>query len=237
MDTREVPRIAAPLILAAAILLSFRLETPLPPVALEAGEAPAPPAEQVRAALEQVLAPGAPGFDRGAGRAPVTVVEFADFGCQYCALFATAAYPQIAAEFVATGKVRWKYVPFVLGMFPNGDGAARAAECAAEQGKTAFGRMHDLLYARRPEWSGAADPAGSFRAYAVAALLDEARFARCYGSEATGARLRASNELADQLGVRATPTFFVDGARVEGALPLEQFRAVLRDALAQRRAD
>lgn len=237
MNTSEIPRIAAPLLLAVAIVVSWPRREAVPPVELPPGEAPAPSAGETLAGFARATAPGAPGYDRGSVRAPVTVVEFADFGCRYCARFATEVYPRLADEFVTTGKVRWKYVPFVLGMFPNGDGAARAAECAAEQGKTAFGRMHDLLYARRPEWSGAADPAGSFRAYAAAAFLDEARFARCYGSEATGARLRASNELADQLGVRATPTFFVDGARVEGALPLEQFRAVLRDALAQRRAD
>ena len=217
--------------MAAAILLSFRLETPLPPVALEAGEAPAPPAEQVRAALEQVLAPGAPGFDRGAERAPVTVVEFADFGCQYCALFATAADPQIATEFVATGKVRWRYVPFVLGMFPNGGEAARAGICAGEQGPAAFGRMHDRLYGQRTSWLAARDPAGTFGALAAASGLDAARFAACYAGEEAQARLRAANQLADRMGVSGTPTFFVNGERISGALPPEQFRVMLADAL------
>jgi predicted DsbA family dithiol-disulfide isomerase len=61
--------------------------------------------------------------------------------------------------------------------------------------------------------------------------LDTARFASCYRRDEPAQRIRASNELADRIGVRATPTFVVDGYRVEGALPLEQFRAVLLDAL------
>jgi protein-disulfide isomerase len=234
MNGGEVPRIAAPLLIAAAILLSFRLEQrPPAPVELAAGEAPAPSAAQVEAAYEAALAAGAPGYDRGSRHAPVAVLEFADFGCPYCARFAAETYPQLADEFVKTGRVRWKYVPFVLGMFPNGGEAARAAECAAEQGAAAFGRMHDALFARQSDWQSASDPDGVFRALAGAVGLDAARFTTCYASEAPERRIHASGELADRMGVRATPTFFVGGRRVEGALPAAEFRAVLLDALAR----
>lgn len=134
------------------------------------------------------------------------------------------------------GKVRWRYVPFALGMFPNGEEAARSAECAAEQGGSAFRRLHDLLYARQREWKSVADPAGLFRSYAEAARLDPRRFASCYAGTRADERLRASNNLAEQRGVWVTPTFFVNGHRVEGALPLEQFRTVLTDALRERGA-
>ena len=236
MDTREVPRVAAPLIVAAAILLSFRLEKPVPPVELQGGNGPAPSAEQVRAAYRQVLAPGAPGYDRGAARAAVTVVEFSDFGCPYCARFAIGTYPAIAAEFVATGRVRWKYVPFVLGMFPNGGEAARAGICAGEQGPAAFERMHDRLYEQQALWRAAGDPAAAFRALAAASRLDPGRFAACYAGDVALARLRAADDLADRIGVTGTPTFFVDGERVEGALPADRFREILTAALARSRA-
>ena len=231
MNINEIPRIAAPLLLAAAILVSWPRREAVPLVELPAGEAPLPSAGETLAAFERAAAPGAPGYDRGSVRAAVTVVEFADFGCRYCALFAAEAYPRLAEEFVRTGKVRWRYVPFVLGMFPNGDGAARAAECAAEQGKAAFGAMHDLLYAQQETWTGAGDPTEVFRSYAARARLDGARFANCYASGEPAARIRLSNELADQMGVRATPTFFINGMRLEGALPVERFRAVLLEAL------
>ncbi len=231
MITNEVPRIAAPLALAAAILLSFRLETAPQPVELAGAEPRAPSADSTRSALGRALAPGGPGYDRGRAGARVTVVEFADFGCPYCAQFAARVYPPLAAEFVKTGRVRWKYVPFALGIFTNGDEAARAAECAGDQGRAAFASMHDRLFAEQDAWKAAADPAGLFGSFALAAGLDTARFASCYGGAEPRRRIGAANALADALGVRATPTFFVDGRRVEGALPLDQFRALLADAL------
>ncbi len=237
MSTAEIPRLAAPLLLAAAIVVSWPRSESAAPVALQPGEAPAPSEQETSWAFARAMAAGGPGYDRGAARAPVSVLEFADFGCRYCAQFAAEVYPRLADEFVRTGKVRWKYVPFVLGMFPGGEGAARAAECAAEQGTAAFGRMHDLLYARRAEWGGGGDAAGLFRAYATAASLDGRRFAACWASAGPGARIAASNKLADEMGVRATPTFFIDGARVEGAVPYDEFRAVLLDQLARARRD
>jgi protein-disulfide isomerase len=235
MTTNEIPRIITPLAIAAAIVISFHAGPGPQPVELKPGEAPTPPAAQIRSAFTAALAPGAPGYDRGDSRARVTVLEFSDFGCPYCARFAAETYPQLAREFVATGAVRWKYVPFVMGMFPNGTEAARAAECGADQGPQAFDRMHDRLFEEQDAWKRAADPERVFRAAAAAAGLDAGRFAACYASEAPDRRIRASNALADQLGVRATPTFFVNGAIVEGALPVEQFRSVLLDALRRSR--
>jgi protein-disulfide isomerase len=233
MNLNEIPRMVTPLAIAGAILLSGRPHGAPPTVELEPGDLPLPSQNETQAAFEAALAPGAPGYDRGAARAEVTVLEFADFGCRYCASFAADAYPRLAAEFVRTGKVRWKYVPFVLGMFPNGEQAARAAECAAEQGTAGFGRMHDRLYAGRSEWENGADPEALFRSYAAAAGLNAARFASCYASDRPAERIRTSNALADRLAVRSTPTFFVNGYRIEGALPADQFREVLLDALRQ----
>ena len=235
MSDHVLPRIAAPLLLAAAILLSFRLEQAPPPVTLAGGEPPTPSDAEIRSAYQRAIAPEAPGYDRGATRAPVTVVEFADFGCRYCAAFAAETYPKLANEFVKPGLVRWRFVPFVLGMFANGGGAARAGVCAGEQGAVAFGRMADWLFTAQGEWQRAGDPAGEFRRLADVAGLDAARFASCYLGAASDTLIRAANDLADQLGVRATPTFFVNGRRVEGALPVEQFRTVLVDALRQSR--
>jgi protein-disulfide isomerase len=93
--------------------------------------------------------------------------------------------------------------------------------------------MHDRLYAGRPQWENGTNPDELFRSYAAAAGLNAARFASCYASGRPAERLRQSNALADRLAVRSTPTFFVNGYRIEGALPAEQFREVLLDALRQ----
>ncbi len=165
------------------------------------------------------------GYARGSAMAPVVVIEFSDFGCPYCARFALETLPEIDAEFIETGQVRWQYVPFVMGIFPNGEEAARASECAADQG--AFWPMHDLIYERQREWrgSGAAEPL--FVGYAERLGLDAAEFAACYRENRPAERIARSNGVAQRLGVQATPSFLVNGHPVQGALPLEQFRMLI----------
>ncbi len=237
MNLNYVPRLATPLLLAAAIIVSFGTRRDPAPVEVEPGEPAPPDSAAFVSAARQLLATGeaAPGFDRGTSRAPVTILEFADFGCRYCASFAANAYPPLAAEFVATGKVRWKYVPFVMGIFANGAQAARAGTCAGDQGPAAFGRMHDLLYAEQATWEGAADADPLMHALASRARLDVARFDACYASAAAAQRVRAASDLADRMGVRATPTFFLNGARIEGAPPADQFRAAIIQVIGETR--
>lgn len=168
------------------------------------------------------------GYDVGSPTAPVVLVNFSDFGCPYCASFARETYPALAQEFVRTGRVFFKYVPFAMGSFPNGKQAARASECAADQGQ--FWPMHAALYDEQRIWKNTIRAAPVFAAAAGRLGLDGPAFARCYDSRRTDPRTEGASMLAQRLGVRVTPTFFVNGRRVEGALPLADFRAVLRDA-------
>lgn len=168
------------------------------------------------------------GYDDGNPNASVVVVNFSDFGCPFCGTFARETYPTLAREFVGTGKVFFKYVPFVMGMFPNGDKAARAAECAADQGK--FTAMHDRLYADQAAWRRGSSPAAVFQQAGSAIGLDRPGFDACYADGRTDSRTAAATDRATRLGVRATPSFFVGDRLVEGALPLEQFRALLTEA-------
>src|SRR5690606_1377779 len=126
-------------------------------------------------------------------------------------------------EFVASGQVRWTYVPVTLG-FPGGREGARAAECAAEQGR--FWEMHDLLYENQNEWkeSRSLELAG---AYGGRIGLDPGGFASCYREDRGAGRTTVNNAAAQALRVRATPSFFLNGRLVEGALPAEQFRQIL----------
>ena len=169
------------------------------------------------------------GYDKGSASAPVVVVNFSDFGCPYCGSFARETEPSIEREYVQTGKVFFKYVPFVMGMFPNGQQAARAAECSGEQGK--FWPMHDRLYSGQAEWKKSLTPYAVFQKYAASLGLDAARFAKCYTSQELHPRTRQANDAADRLGVRVTPSFVVDGRPIEGALPLPEFRGLLDAAV------
>jgi protein-disulfide isomerase len=169
--------------------------------------------------------PGRIGHVDGVADAPVTVVEFADFGCPFCAMFERGTYPELRREFVETGRVRWVFVPFVAGASRNSAEAVRAGECAGEQGR--FEAMKARLYGGQNEWRSRRRAGALFAGYARESGLDEARFASCYREDRGGARTRAGNRAARAAGVRATPSFLIDGRLVEGAPPLEHFRAIL----------
>lgn len=171
------------------------------------------------------------GYDQGSPTAPVVLVNFSDFGCPFCARFTHETYPAIDRDYVKTGKVFFKYVPFVMGMFPNGGQAARAAECAAEGGR--FWPMHDWLYAEQRAWKGTRAPYELFQGEAKAVGLDAGQFDACYAKEGMHPRTRQANAAAEALGVRVTPSFLVGDRGVEGALPLAQFRELLDAALGE----
>ena len=171
------------------------------------------------------------GYDVGDPKAPIVMVEFSDFGCPFCAQHARETFPSLDDEFIATGKVLYKHVPFVMGMFPNGDRAARAAECAGEQAR--FWPMHDSVYARQSDWKRGGDPDAVLRGLARRVVPDSARWAACYAADRQEARTAAANAAARRLGVRATPTFFVNGQMVEGALPLPAMRQGLNAMLGE----
>lgn len=168
------------------------------------------------------------GYDVGERTAPVVMVDFSDFGCPYCGEFARETYPTLEREYVRTGKVFYKHVPFVAG-FPNGQHAARAAECAADQGK--FWPMHDSLYAHQGEWRKSREHASIFQRDAAALGIDRARFDACYTTQAVHPRTRRASDVANSIGVRVTPSFVVNGRPVEGALPVADFRRVIEAAL------
>jgi protein-disulfide isomerase len=163
------------------------------------------------AAPDQSLDIASLGYNEGPADAPVRVLEFSDFGCGYCRRFHEESYPALVEEYMEAGKVEWKYVPIILGMFPNAMEAARAGECAGEQG--AFPRMEG--YARELD-------------------LDVVRFRQCVNERWRDQRIQAGTQLSRQVGVRGTPTFFVVGyAPIPGAIPLDLFRAALDTVYAQ----
>jgi protein-disulfide isomerase len=190
--------------------------------------------EGVAEAPPQSDAPRGFGHVRGAAEAPVTVVEFSDFGCPFCARFANESYPELHRDFVETGQVRWVFVPFFLGTFPNGELAARSGVCAGQDGGP-FQAMKSALYARQAEWKAASAGAAPdlFQEMAVEAGLDPEAFTACLAGESAAERIRVNSRLAASSGVRATPSFLVNGRLVEGALPAAQFRMVLESMASQ----
>ncbi len=161
----------------------------------------------------------------GSPQAPVTVVEFGDFQCPYCA----------GAEESAR-EVRKKYgtqVRFVFRQFPvvtlhaYAEKAAEASECAAEQGK--FWEAVEMFYKNQNDLG---EPA--LKRYAAEVGLDPARFDQCLASGKMAARVQRDIDDARAIGVVRTPTYIVNRRMFEGALDLAQFSELIDQALASR---
>ena len=168
------------------------------------------------------------GYDRGVPNARVAVVEFGDFGCSACALFETQTFAQFNREFIATGRVKWKFVPFVMGSFANSEEATIAAECAADQ--SAFWSMHNLIYQRQRDWNRLRDPRPKLEELAAELRLDMAAFRTCYRSDGIKERIRRANDVAGRLRLRGTPTFFINGREALGALGMDDWRKLVAEA-------
>ena len=212
---------------------------PIGPVAPAAAAAPAaqPQVQQAVAA-----APGAAAIADsivlraanvlGKAEAPVTLVEYSDFQCPYCLRHFSETQNRLVAEYVNTGKVKILFKNFPIPeLHPQAFQASVAAECAAEQGK--FWAYHDVLFQRFGARTIDYTPAG-LGGYAAGLQLDREKFDACLRDEKITARINADRQEGNRLGVRGTPTFFVNGQQLVGAQPYEAFKAAIDAALAGR---
>ena len=143
--------------------------------------------------------------------AAVTLVEFGDFQCPACAS-AKPIVEQLQADFPDDLRFSFRNFP-LMSIHPNATRASEAAEAAAVQGK--FWEMHDILYEQQSAWSGMANPTEQFKAYAEQLELDMDQFNRdLTNSEVTGRVTRDFND-GGALGVNSTPTFYLNGEKVE----------------------
>ncbi len=172
------------------------------------------------------------GYDRGSPEAPVKVMEISDFGCGFCRRFNEETFPTLQEVYVETGLVEWKFIPFVLGMFPNGLEASIAGECSGEQDR--FFPMQERLFADQAGWKNNQDPFPFFARLAEEEGLDVERFNRCIEGGWRENQVRANIRLGRQIGVQGTPVFLIDGVPISGALPLDVFRDILDMALTQK---
>lgn len=159
---------------------------------------------------------------RGPEAAPVTIVEFADFQCPLSAR-ALPTLRQVMAAY--PDQVRLVFKHFPLAIHPDARRAAVAAEAAREQGK--FWEMHDLLFQNPASLERA-----ELVAHAASLGLDVARFEKDLDSPELAARVDRDAAEAMRVGATATPTFFVNGRRME-SYQLNAFRVAIRNGLAE----
>ncbi len=163
------------------------------------------------------------GAQRGPSTAKVTIVEFSDFQCPFCARV-NPTLEQLLRDYPHDVRILFRHNPL-----PFHDHAALAAEAAVaaeRQGK--FWEMHDKLFAEQSDLDRPA-----LERHALQLGLDLTTFRAALDTHAGQARVDDDLAVGRQLGVRGTPTFFIDGRPVLGAQPLAAFKQIIDDELAR----
>jgi protein-disulfide isomerase len=165
---------------------------------------------------------GANDHVQGSAKAPVTLVEYGDYECPYCG----EAYSVVKALQERLGdQMRFVFRNFPLAQaHPHAEHAAEAAEAAAAQGK--FWEMHDMLY----ENQDALEDEDLVR-YARALKLDVPRFVKEMEAGTYTERVREDFRSGVRSGVNGTPSFFINGARHDGAYDLASLLAAIEEAV------
>jgi protein-disulfide isomerase len=162
---------------------------------------------------------------RGPATAPIEIVEFSDFQCPFC----QRANPTVEQVLKVYGdKVKFVYRHYPLPNHPNARPAAEASVCADQQGQ--FWKYHDRLFAAPDKLTDA-----DLKSHAAAIGLDAAAFNTCFDAGAGRSRVEQDMKDANEAGVSATPSFFINGRSLEGAQPFEAFKQIIDEELAAKK--
>jgi protein-disulfide isomerase len=163
---------------------------------------------------------------KGSAAAPVTVYEMSDFQCPYCRKFAQETFPTLERSYIKTGKVRWIFINFPLtDIHAHAAAAAQLALCAGQQ--KGFWKVHDLLFEHQEVWAPLKEAGPFFLSLADSARLSKPAMLTCLEAPETLRAVQADAEGAARSGAASTPTFYIEGGLLEGAVPLTVFRQVL----------
>ncbi len=173
---------------------------------------------------------------RGAKGAKVVVVNFDDFECPYCASMHHMLFPEILKEY--GDRVTFVYKDYPLTeIHPWAIHAAVDANCLATQNGDAYWDFADQIHASKQDVDNQKSPNERFDAIDKIGLLqgqkhnlDVTELQACFKAQNEDG-VRASIKEADGLGVNATPTLFINGQKIDGAVPVSQLRAALDSAL------
>jgi protein-disulfide isomerase len=161
---------------------------------------------------------------RGNAGAPITIVEFSDYQCPFCA----RVNPTLAKIRETYGdKVKIVFKDYPLPNHAEAPKAAEAARCAGEQNK--YWEMHDAMFANQR-----ALHVPTLKQHARALGLDAGAFDQCLDSGKHGPAVQAGLALGNQLGVNSTPSLYINGRAVIGAMPFDVFKQVIDEELAKK---
>jgi protein-disulfide isomerase len=169
--------------------------------------------------------------------APITIIEFSDFQCPFCARFHIQTLPTIMEEYIEKGDVKLVFRDFPLqNIHPNAVPASVAAECANEQGK--FKEMHDILFEKQNEWSNLETVYAIelFNQYSEQINLEQEQFTSCLSTAKYVKEIQKDLNDGRTYGITGTPGFFIGNQEIgfvelKGAQPFESFKKVIDSQL------
>jgi protein-disulfide isomerase len=159
----------------------------------------------------------------GSKSAKVQIVEFSDFQCPFCSRAADTVH-QLQKKYGKKVAIAFKHFP--LPMHKDAKPASEASMCINEQSTDKFWKYHDLLFKAQDKMDTA-----SLEKMAKDVGADVAKFKACFESKKYAKAVEADMQYGEKVGVRSTPTFFVNGQIINGAVPLEQFAEVIDEEL------
>ncbi|MDD5626712.1 MAG: thioredoxin domain-containing protein [Patescibacteria group bacterium] len=155
--------------------------------------------------------------------AKVTIVEFSDFLCPYCAEFAKTALPQLKSKYGTRVKFVFRDLP-IENIHPLSPLAHEMGECAWEQGK--FWELHDLIFA-----NSARITESLLASLAEKAGLEMTKFNTCMNQGESKLKIMEDLDAGISAGISATPTLFVNNQKVEGAVSFEELSGIIEAEL------
>jgi len=159
--------------------------------------------------------------------APITVVEFSDFQCPFCSRGAETV-TQLKKKYGS--KIRLAFRHFPLPMHHDAKPAAEASMCVNEQSSDKFWKFHDLAFKNQEKLDKA-----SLEKYAKDSGADMKKFNECITAKKFSDFVQQDLTYGEKIGVKSTPTFFVNGQIVSGAVPIETFSEIIEDELAEKK--
>ena len=165
----------------------------------------------------------------GDPNAKVTVIEFADLRCPFCEQWFQTVEQNLIKDYVKPGKVKFYFRNYAF-LGPASTLAAEAGECANDQGK--WWPFHDYMYQHQPDESDTSMYTNDNLTQIAGNLgMDTSQFSSCLSDPATAQK--AAKDLSDgqAAGVNGTPTTFINGVAVVGAVPYSQIKAAIDNAL------
>ena len=164
----------------------------------------------------------------GPADAAVTITEYASITCPHCAAFNENVFPRIKAAYIDTGKIRYVFREFPLD--PVAAASSVLSRCIAKGDAAKYFAVTDVLF--RQEWSKVTKPRKTLNQVGKQAGLDEEQVGACLKDDALFNKIVADRAYATaKLGINSTPTFLINGDKIVGNTPFEEFDRRIKELL------